>query len=116
MVWHAWHRRVDTPGRSRSLTATRILWFVLSGMLVLGYCLTQGVPAAPFSHAGMGCHDDCWHQRPSWQPVAVLQHAPALPPPQRAPRFVILASSTLTVHDDNGRPRSPRSPPMALPH
>jgi len=114
MVQHRERRESHTPRGYRSLAAVKMLLFALFGLLLLGQCLTQGLHATPFIQTGMGCHDDCWYQRPSWQPVAVLQHAPALLlPPEPSVHDVWRTSDPLIIRDDHGHSLPPRSPPTA---
>ena len=117
MGWNLWHQQLDAPKQCRSLVAARILLCTVLGIMVFGLCLTQSVHAAPLAQTGMGCHEDCWYQRPSWQPAVVLPHAPVLPlPVDPYVRFVLPASDVLTGHDEHGRAFSPRSPPMSQYH
>ena len=109
-----WHQTLDIRRRHRLLGAVRTLLCAVLGLTVLGLCLTQGLHAVPLMQTGMGCHDDCWYQRPSWQPAVVLPRAPALPlPVEPYVRFALPAPDALTGHADHERAFPPRSPPMS---
>jgi hypothetical protein len=113
MIWNFRHCVSHTLHRHRLLSAVRMLLFAMFGLTLLGQCLPQDLHAAPFSHVAMECHDDCWYQRPSLQPVAMLQHTPVPSlPPEPYVRFVLPALDTLPGYDDHGRSLSPRSPPI----
>lgn len=114
MIWHCWHCARLTLSRSQPLIALRVLVFVVFGMMVLGQGLTQGAQVAPLMPAGMGCHDDCWYDKPSWQPIAVLQYVPVLPIPQVSIRFLTPPCRTFPRYDMPRRSLPPRAPPLAL--
>ncbi len=117
MMWNLWHQKLDIRRRYRLLGAVRILLCAVLGMSMLGLCLTQGLHATPLVQTGMGCHEDCWYQRPSWQPSAVLPRVPGLPlPVEPSVRFVLPASDALTGQDGCERSLPPRSPPMLQYH
>ena len=112
MVWSLWQQKLNAPKQRRPLAAARILLCAVLGVMVFGLCLTLNLHAAQLDPTGMGCHGDCWYQRPAWQPAAVLPHAPVLPlPPELCARFVPPDTDVLTEHDQHGRTLPSRSPP-----
>jgi hypothetical protein len=114
MIWRCWHCAWLPLSRSQLWIALRVLLFVVFGMMVLGQGLTQGAQVAPLMPAGMGCHDHCWYDKPSWQPVAVLQDVLVLRMPQVIIRFLTLPCRTLPRYDTPRHALPPRAPPRAL--
>lgn len=112
MNWRFWYRGWHILHRSQALTTVRTLVFVGIGILLIWQCLTQGLQAAPRMPTGMGCHHDCWYDRPSGQPVAVLQQVPGLLSPQSSVRFLKPAKHALPEYNDHRRALPPRSPPL----
>jgi len=101
MVGNLWLWIVLAPHRYRLTVASKMLLCLLFGILALG-------------QTGMGCHDDCWLQKPPWHPVAILQDAPVLPPPQPwRPRFMP-DTGVLIAHEAYKYAFLSRAPPVAL--
>lgn len=111
MSRHMWCRAWQTPGRQQPLAAVKSLLWVLLGVLILGQCLTANLHATPLAHPDLECHEDCWYQRPSWLPVAMLPYLPDLPAPQPVLRLVALTNHLPPGHGDHQRAVPPRSPP-----
>ncbi len=115
MIWNA-RRILFIPIRYRLFAVIRLLLIALLATVVLGQCLERTVRAAPVSHAAIGCHNDCWHRGPAWQPAVIVQQTRILSPPLPSLSSIVLTDSVLTVNNDFDRSPSPRSPPTALAH
>lgn len=113
MRWNREQQKRVVLSRYRQLAAVKILLCALLVTTMLSLCLPQDLQAEQHEPAGIGCHGDCWYQRPTWQPAAVLPYAPELSlPPALYARFVLPDTYVLTGHDQHGAPLPSRSPPM----
>lgn len=116
MIWDGWYHILPIPHKDRSPILTRTLLCLVFGFLVLGHCLIQGVHAAPHPHAGMGCDDDCWVQKPTWHPVATLQSVPVMALPLCPLPGIVPVISPLRAHDAYRSALPPRAPPISALH
>lgn len=113
MVLNPEQQQRKVRSRSRQLAAVKTLLYAVLVTTILNLCLLPDLQTEQHEPTGIGCHGNCWYQRPAWQPEAVLPTAPGLSlPPARYARFIPPAADTMTGRDQHGSPLPSRSPPM----